>query len=336
MDQINLDRHPELIQGAARIVPRGRAWHPARMTAALEKHYSDNPAHLTRAVCTAGVRLALRTDSPEIQIGLQYARSCRPLSQCDVFIDGQPAAPIAPAPDAADCAATVSLPGGAPHAVEIHLPHCREVFISKLAVADGASAAPLPRLRTRWLALGDSITQGMAATSPALAWTAQAARHLGWDLHNLGVGGAVAQSALGRLALELPWDIVTVAFGVNDFNQDRPLEEIQAETHTLLETLLQRPQAEIYLLTPVPWAGRTAPNNLKLYLEDYRRALRQAAAGLPRVTVIEGAALLDDREELFADKVHPNDAGMAQFAERLSGHLLRSSTPVAANLNITG
>ncbi len=318
MDQINLDRQPELIQGAACIVRRGRAWHPARMTAALEKHYGDNPAHLARAVCTAGIRLALRTDAPEIQVGLQYARSCRPLSQCDVFIDGQPAAPIAPAPDAADVAATVPLPGGAPHTLEIYLPHCREVFISSLTVAKGSSIAPLPRPRTRWLALGDSITQGMAATSPALTWTARIARQLAWDLHNLGVGGAILQAELGQLALDLPWNIVTVAFGVNDFNQDRPLDELQAETRALLETLQQRPRAAIYLLTPVPWAGRTTPNKLNLYLEDYRQALRQAAAGLPQVSVIEGAALLDDREDLFADKVHPNNAGMAQFAERLA------------------
>lgn len=325
MDQIDLACHPELIRGAVRVVPRGQAWYLARMTAALEKHYSDPPFLLIRAVCMAGVHLALQTDASEIRIGLQYARSCRPFSQSDVFIDGQPADPIAPPPDATDYHATALLPGGALHTVEIYLPHCREVFISQLAITKGAVISTIPRPHTRWLALGDSITQGMSATSPTLTWTTHVARRLGWDLHNLGVGGAVAQAALGRLALDLPWDVATVAFGVNDFNNDRPLNEVQTETRKLLEGLLQRPQAAIYLLTPVPWVGRTEPNKLNLHLEDYRQALRQAAAGLPQVTVIEGTELLEDREDLFYDKVHPNNAGMAQIAENITAHLLRAN-----------
>jgi lysophospholipase L1-like esterase len=60
-------------------------------------------------------------------------------------------------------------------------------------------------------------------------------------------------------------------------------------------------------------------------LEDYRQALRQAAAGLPQVTVIEGTELLEDREDLFYDKVHPNNAGMAQIAENITAHLLRAN-----------
>ncbi len=334
--QIDLSRQSNLLHGIARVVRQGEAWHPARMTAALEKNYGGTEAYLIRAACTAGVRLALQTDAPVLNIGLQYRRSCRNLSQCDVLIDGRPAAPLLPAPADADFTAAVPLPGGGPHVVEIYLPHCREVLISRLEIPDGATAAPRPRPPNRWLAVGDSITQGMTATSPALTWTARVARQLGWDLHNIAVGGAIAQAAVGRLALDLAWNIATVAFGVNDFNQDRPPDVVQAETRGLLERLLQRPQAALYLLTPVPWAGRTTPNNIGLHLEDYRQALRQAAAGLPRVAVIEGAELLDDNPALFADNVHPNDTGMAQFAERLAGRLPHGATPAAAKRNDAG
>ncbi len=317
MQTINLDNQVQLFHGAARLTQHAEGWHPSRMTEGLEKNYqSEEPPYAIRAACTAGIRLAFRTDASEARLSLRYKRSCRPLSQSDVFINNKLAQTFKPLPEDGACTAQISLPGNGLSSVEIYLPHCREVFIADFAISSSASIEPLPRNPTRWLALGDSITQGMTADSPSLTWTALAARRLNWDLHNLGVGGAVLQAELGSLALELPWDMATIAFGANDFRRNRSLDNLEQETRALLKTLLERPSAKIYLLTPIPQIKQGAPNNEGLFLEDYGQAMSRAAIGLERVQVLDGKTLVDESQDLFADETHPNNVGMAQFAER--------------------
>ena len=85
----------------------------------------------------------------------------------------------------------------------------------------------------------------------------------------------------------------------------------------MLEVLSTREDAEIFLLTPVPWALRTNPNEINLYLEDYREVLRNAAKDFPKVKVIEGAKLVPDDSTYYVDNIHPNDVGMSEYADNL-------------------
>ena len=52
-------------------------------------------------------------------------------------------------------------------------------------------------------------------------------------------------------------------------------------------------------------------------LEDFRRTLCEAAEDCESVTVVDGRALVPAEESCFADGLHPNDRGMAFFAENL-------------------
>ena len=72
----------------------------------------------------------------------------------------------------------------------IYLPEgMRPVVLSLTAVKGEISPAPdLPR----WIAYGDSGTQGWIASGPAQGWAAIAARKAGLDLVNLGYAGAGA------------------------------------------------------------------------------------------------------------------------------------------------
>ena len=85
----------------------------------------------------------------------------------------------------------------------------------------------------------------------------------------------------------------------------------------MLEVLSSREDAEIFLLTPIPWALRTNGNEVDLLLEDYREVLRQAAKDFPKVKVIEGAKLVPDDSAYYVDNVHPNDLGAAAYADNL-------------------
>ena len=299
-NRMNVDffHQASFVTGAARILPTGgNAVRLSRMTAALDEFYSYSEAARIRAFCPAGARVAFSSTTPRVRLRVRYGCECRQLYKVDFLVDGQV---ISLGPDVRKEEATITLEGL--HAkeknIEIYLPHCCEASIETLEIADGATLQPIPRKPRTWLAIGDSITQGMTALTPSRTFAAVAARSLGMELHNIGVGGATIQGELGRLALELPWDIATVAFGVNDFNQDRPLDEVETQTRLLLENLAPR-GCPVFLITPIHWAQRIEPNKIGLSLTDYRNALAAVGRSFSDVKVVHGEELVPDDTRFF-------------------------------------
>ena len=129
------------------------------------------------------------------------------------------------------------------------------------------------------------------------------------------------QKELAPLVMDLDWQKVFVAYGVNDFSQGRSLAEFEEECRGMLEVLNSRDNAEIFLLTPIPWALRTNGNEVNLLLEDYREVLRKTAKDFPKVKVIEGANLVPDDSIYYVDNIHPNDLGASTYADNLLAEL---------------
>jgi lysophospholipase L1-like esterase len=191
-----------------------------------------------------------------------------------------------------------------------------------LAVDDGATVTPLPPEPATWLAIGDSITQGMTCASPARTYAGLAARALGISHHNTAVGGARMEPGAGQVA-GIEATFATAAFGCNDWNGGKPLAQFAADTAAFLETLFAaRPGLPLGLITPFPAVGdRGERNAAAVDLEAYRDVVRRQAAAHPSVRLIEGPSLIPAEAAFFADGIHPNDAGMAVIAERLAPHL---------------
>jgi lysophospholipase L1-like esterase len=122
---------------------------------------------------------------------------------------------------------------------------------------------------------------------------------------------------VGELALDIEWNTAFIALGVNDFNQNRKLPDFAAATQQMLNYLNMRKDALIYLITPVPWAGRREPNSIGLQLEEYRRMLKTVAAGFKNVCLINGTELVPDDSSYFVDNIHPDDNGMNIYAKNL-------------------
>ena len=76
------------------------------------------------------------------------------------------------------------------------------------------------------------------------------------------MGGATFAPVLTATPVAWACDLVTVAYGVNDFTLNIPPETVGAEARRLLEALcIAQPRAGIWLLTPLPIAGRDAEPN---------------------------------------------------------------------------
>lgn len=315
---IDLTAQPALLTGAV------RTWKDAdgftnisRMTDELADFYSYSEGAIFRANCNAGIKIGFKSTTEMIKLDLAFLNPVRDLFKLDIIIDNTTTHAIGPETLESEFTALIDNLGTAEKTIEIYLTHCCEVKVKSLELTDGASLQPLPVNDVKWLAIGDSITQGMTATTPSQTYAVQTARALKADLHNIAVGGAVIKKELGELVSGFDRTMTTIAFGTNDFNQSRSLEDLYDHTLELLKALSQQNKGKIYLITTIPWAGRTEPNENGIHLPDYRKTLADAAAECPGVIIIDGSKLIDDNTALFADNVHPNNDGMTMYAENL-------------------
>src|SRR4051794_31693394 len=162
-----------------------------------------------------------------------------------------------------------------------------------------------------WVALGDSMTQGIGASAPDRGWVGQLSGRLvarGWNhrVINLGVNGARVQDVLDRqlpalealtLAGREPAALVTVLIGSNDVIVPAHRRGL-AERFT--EMVGRLPEGALVTNLPNPAGEARAVNAM----------LRQGAAA-GRLTLVD---LRRDgprswRGRLASDRFHPNDKG---------------------------
>jgi len=267
------------------------------------------------------VRIAFVTDSNMLAMEVLFERFARPIFTIDIIVDGEHKMTFGPNEYIEEFSFSTELPGSGEKIVEIYLPNMVECAVKGIVLEAGAAVSAIAEKPASILFVGDSITQGMTVSTPSLTYSAQVATVLGSDFHNIAVGGATMQKELAPLAMDLDWQKVFVAYGVNDFSQARSLADFEEESRGMLEVLSSREDAEIFLLTPIPWALRTNANEINLFLEDYREVLRKAAKDFPKVKVIEGAKLVPDDPNYYVDNVHPNDLGASTCADNILAEL---------------
>lgn len=187
------------------------------------------------------------------------------------------------------------------------------------------------------LFLGDSITEGVGASSPETCFVAQVARLSGAVCLNYGIGGtriarqqtpsldpSTDRDFCGRVGQMAPdGDAVVVLGGTNDFGHgDAPLGSFDSRgpdtfygaLHTLYAALLEAyPSRPIAILTPIRRSQETRPQRPEL--SAFVAAIRQVAAAyqLPLLDLYPQEVFLHH----LPDGLHPDDAGHRLLAEKI-------------------
>lgn len=222
----------------------------------------------------------------------------------------------------------IEAPAAGVHDYQLVLPSYAAVDLVRLALAPGHVLLPLaPDRRPVYVAMGDSITNGLGQQSAShLSYPFLLARRFGWQLVNLGVSGARTGPALAPTVAGRRADIVTVAFGFNDWYwSDAPLEEPLAAYAALLEGLRRlQPKALIVAITPLATSAdpdRARASYPLAALRAGQRELVRAARrrGDPRMHVLDGEAL--SAPGMLVDGIHLSVAGAAAYAGRLAAAL---------------
>lgn len=295
------------------------AWRPNRMPTSMRPLYDTNDGARARMYSTSGVRLRFVSDTRRLWIQLRYGVFARPIYKGSLVIDGQLAGTFGPDAQQPQWDGVIFESDTAQLRVfDIWLPNMVQTDVVELQIDDNCEMKPADPLPVRWLVYGDSITQGMTSSHPAACAIGLAALACNAEVLNLGVGGAKLIAELATTVPQGKYDILSIAYGTNDFNQNVQVADYQANAASLLDALTRAyPDKPIVLITPLTWASRTHPNANGCTLEDFRAALRQVAQGRANVTLLEGTDLIPDDESFFVDKVHPNDAGFKLYGEKL-------------------
>ena len=164
------------------------------------------------------------------------------------------------------------------------------------------------------LILGDSLTQGVGASSAQTNYPALLKQQTQWNIINGGVSGNTSAQALARLPELLQQHqpkVVIISIGGNDFLQRLPNSDTQANIAQSI-ALSQQSGAQV-LLVAVPELTLAAAVG---HHNDH--AMYAQLAQSHQVHLLEDAwsdVLADDT--LRSDAVHANDAGYQVFSKLL-------------------
>lgn len=160
-----------------------------------------------------------------------------------------------------------------------------------------------------WVVLGDSMAQGVGASSHDRGWAGQLADSLpDHRLVNLSVYGGRVTDVVERQvpamrSIGIEPDLVTVVIGSNDLMSRR------------LRPGLPDALAEMLSLLPEGSIVGSQPGGQSASLEFNRQVDAAAARGWVRVAEFRDPRMRSWRGKLSPDHFHPNDAGYAQMAE---------------------
>lgn len=301
------------------------------------------PVANLRSAPGCGLRLA--TDSPWLELRLARLRHHQPFpAALALEIEHPDGLRTVHGPDLREQAGdvVVRLPtglerGGPVVPLALWLPLISTCSLAGVAVADGAQVQPAPAPLPRWLALGDSLTQGFSVQSPADCWVHRLSRRLGLPCWNLGVGGIRIEPEVFRWALESRvWDLVTIGLGSNHAWRQSDADQAADAARAMAALALQGPHRRVVWILP-PWkpceAGKGPADfqgvplgpDTGARVGQVRAALRAALAPFaPRLEIAEGHVPEDVR--LLPDGLHPAAHGSALIADRLAAALSPSTT----------
>jgi lysophospholipase L1-like esterase len=185
---------------------------------------------------------------------------------------------------------------------------------ARIASISGA-IEPAPA-QPRWIAYGDSITEGWVTSTPAQAWPAVAGREHGLDAINMGYAGAArGEIVSAEHVAELPADVITIAHGTNCWTAVPHSAAMVAEgLRAFLSVVRQgHPETPIVVVSPIVRPdAETTPNRLGATLQDLRRAIEDVASERNDVDLVPGRDLVT--AEQLPDGIHPGDEGHAAIA----------------------
>ena len=267
------------------------------------------------ACCTTGIRLDFYTDSKHLTLaasgGNKFEIQVNGMTLHKLEMNKHREAGTVPT-----VALTDPLGNDAGEArVTVWLPSHSKGVLSYVELDDGATLRPYDGYGRKFLFIGDSITQGWDAKYDSLSYAHRVASYYNACFVNQGIGGAFFHETCFD-SIDFDPDVVTVAYGTNDFGRFPTYDEMRKHVKAHLTLLAEEyREKQVFVLTPI-WRDRREGKRMGTF-EGACAIVREEAEALG-LTVIDGLTLVPPVPEFFADAyLHPNDVGFGIYAENL-------------------
>ncbi|MBR7121414.1 MAG: SGNH/GDSL hydrolase family protein [Lentisphaeria bacterium] len=280
--------------------------------------YTGHPDFGRKIYATSGVKLEFLTDAKSFLLeGSFVTGSSRCFAGVDISVNGILTEHFCCENifDDPEVSLEVKLDGRL-NTVSICFPCVSGLMLKDFAVEDFTELQP-PRRRKQMICYGDSITQGYDTRYPSMNYSHQLAAMLDMQLINKAVAGEVFNPALTAAAASGKPDLLTIAYGTNDWKQRTPAETMAAADEFFENLFCRYPETPALVILPI-WRkdlNETAPGG---DFEVFRNGLRRVAEKFPQVRIIDGWPLVPHIAEFFSDGfLHPNDTGFAVMGKNL-------------------
>lgn len=271
-----------------------------------------------KTLSSASAALDFITDSEFITLKFDlYPGSSQKWGSVDLYVDGVFRANRY-ADDLSVKLAGFELPAGQ-HRVTVYFPWSAQTVVSEVHLSDGASIVPVEK-NLKMLCFGDSITQGYTSKFSSLSYVNQVARALDAEVVNQGIGGYYFNEAtIDTSILSYQPDIITVAYGTNDYSRYESAEEYAQASGKYIRKLADLfPDTKILGILPI---YRNDQNHQvrKLYrsysLDDARGILKKHYEALPNGYVLEETGIPHIPQVYAPDFLHPNEFGFSLMSQ---------------------
>ncbi|MHA6484922.1 SGNH/GDSL hydrolase family protein [Paenibacillus sp. strain BS8-2] len=308
------------------IIETDEGWLPVRFSPHQLEMFAQHDIFRIRSLCTAGITLDFYTDASFVQFNYVVKEWIRDYLAFDIYIDGIYVDQVYMerlSKGEHTFRYELSQLNGSnrERRMTIYLPHNVQLTLHPFELPPEAMIRPAESFEKTLLCLGDSITQGMDAVNPSLSYPSLLAHQLNMRLINQGVGGHIFDESTMDPNVPLKPDLITIAYGTNDWNRYQRLNELEQACEAYLLKLNDMfPGIPKFVITPI-WRVDGGEARQTGTFEEVCTSISEIAGRIPDTIVINGLELVPHLPAMYADLVHPNNEGFAHMAMNLAARI---------------
>ncbi len=291
-----------------------------RMTQAQADEFTRENAEFTeKTESTTGVRFDFYTDAKYVSFKFDGVRrgSSRSWYSFDLYVNGLLTQTALK--DITDPSGEIYQKlDGKNNRIQLFLPCIATGGISSVELSDGASITPfVPKLKM--LVLGDSITQGYDSHLSSCCYANLMARDLDAEIVNQAIGGARFYKE--QLEYTGEYDVITVAYGTNDWSGRPSFEDFCSHCDGYFKTLSEMyPDTKKFAILPI-WRKHWYTEKPTGNFFTCRKAISDIASKYG-IIPLDSIDYVPHDSTFFEDQtLHPNDIGFVAYAEKLVADL---------------
>ena len=315
----DLDLVRKLTHGAVAVTEKDGWFLFSRFTDEQRDTYRNIPDFYRKTFASSGIRLEFKTSSSFFAMDYHVTgASSRKFYYFDVFVNGilvkhEGSESCEEQPDGT---LQVELPQGI-KTIAVYFPCLVAVKLNRLLFDDASVIQPL-RKSGKMICFGDSITQGYDARHSFLTYPNQLADAFDAEMINKGIGGGVFRPDLLANADPMQPDLLTIAYGTNDWSGNFSREELRRHTDLFCRRLVELyPDVPVFAILPLWRSDFGCIRNAGTF-EDAGKIYRSIYEKYSIIRIIDGFSLIPHDTSLFSDGyLHPNDSGFSQMSKNL-------------------